>query len=115
MSTFLRPSFDWRVLYRIAILETDRSIIPQRIAEAERAILSRGRQMFYSHASLQEHDALEDSLYALRVYRAALQHWKAEHGVDGSVARLDKTSHLGNCDKVGNAPRERNELLVGAA
>ena len=68
---------EWKTLYRIAILETDRSIIPQRVSEAEKAILARGRELFYSQGTAEEKEALEDALYALRALRTACRHSEA--------------------------------------
>ena len=65
---------DWRTLYRAAILETDKSAVPQRVSEAEEAVIARGREVFYGHGTLEEKEALEDALYALRAFRTAWQH-----------------------------------------
>ena len=67
----------WRTLYREAILETDRRIIPQRVSLAEEAVLARGRDVSYGHGSLEEKEALEDALYALRAFRTAWRHTEA--------------------------------------
>jgi len=68
---------DWRTLYRAAILETNKSALPQRVSEAEEAVIGRGREIFYDHGTLEEKDALEDALYALRAFRSAWQHTEA--------------------------------------
>lgn len=68
---------EWRSLYRVAILETDKSTLPLRVSEAEEAVIERRREIFYDHGTPEEKDALEDALYALRVYRSALQHAEA--------------------------------------
>ena len=68
---------DWRTLYRAAILETNKSVLPQRVSEAEEAVLTRGREIFYDPATVEELDekeALEDALYALRAFRTSWQH-----------------------------------------
>jgi len=65
---------DWRALYRAAILETNKSIFPQRFSEAEAALVARGREIFYEHASLEEKEALENALYALRAFRTSWRH-----------------------------------------
>jgi predicted RNA methylase len=64
---------DWKTLYRVAILETNKKILPQRVSEAEEAVKARGRQIFYSDETLEEEEkeALEDALYALRAFRSA--------------------------------------------
>jgi hypothetical protein len=68
---------DWRTLYRAAILESNKSVIPQRVSEAEAAVLARGREVFYGHGTLEEKEALEDALYALRAFKTACQHAEA--------------------------------------
>ena len=68
---------DWRTLYRAAILETDKSVLPQRVSEAEKAVIQRRREIFYDHGTPEEKDGLEDALYALRAFRSAWQHTEA--------------------------------------
>lgn len=68
---------DWKTLYRAAILETNKSMLPQRVSEAEEAVIERGREIFYDHGTPEEKDDLEDALYALRAYRSAWQHTEA--------------------------------------
>ncbi len=69
-----RPSpLQWKSLYRAAILETDRSLVAQRVSDAEQAVLARGRQLFHGAATPEEQEALEDALYALRAFRTALK------------------------------------------
>jgi hypothetical protein len=65
---------NWRVLYRAAIHEPDRTRIPQRISEAEQAVIARGRELFHSPEKFEERDELEDALYALRAFRSASGH-----------------------------------------
>ena len=80
MKTVLSPPpnhADWRILYRAAILETNKGVLPKRVSEAEKAVLAREREVFYGHASVEEKEALEDALYALRAYRTAWQHSEA--------------------------------------
>ena len=68
---------DWKTLYRAAILETNKSALPQRVSKAEEAVIGRRREIFYDHGTLEEKDALEDALYALRAFRSAWQHTEA--------------------------------------
>jgi hypothetical protein len=69
-----RPgSTNWRSLYRAAILETQRTAIPQRVSEAEKAVLTRGREVFYAGASPEEKEELADALYILRAFRTAYE------------------------------------------
>ena len=69
---------DWKPLYRAAILETNKSVVPQRVSEAEEAVLARGREIFlYGNSDLVEQEALEAALYALRAFRTACQRTEA--------------------------------------
>jgi hypothetical protein len=80
MKTVVPPPLshtDWRTLYRAAILETNKGVLPKRVSEAEKAVLAREREVFYGHASVEEKEALEDALYALRAFRTAWQHSEA--------------------------------------
>jgi len=68
---------EWQTLYRVAILETNKSLLPQRVSDAEQAVIKRGREIFQDHGSPEEKDALADALYALRAFRSAWQHTEA--------------------------------------
>lgn len=60
----------WHVLYRAALFETDRSKVVDRIAEAERAIFAREKELFGTTVDHFEEDLfLDDALYALRALR----------------------------------------------
>jgi hypothetical protein len=67
----------WKTLYRAAILETNKRVLPQRVSEAEEAVRARGREMLYGGGSSEEKEALEDALYALRALKTAWQHTEA--------------------------------------
>jgi len=67
---------DWKTLYRAAILEKDNSVIPERVSESEMAVLARGRELS-NEGTLEEREALEDALYALRAFRNAWEHTEA--------------------------------------
>lgn len=57
----------WRELYIAALFETDDQRIPERIADAEKAIVVRARELFSAGAdTIEEDQALDDALYALR-------------------------------------------------
>ena len=71
------PNRNWRALYRAAILETDNRVLPQRVSEAEEAVRSREREIFYGDGTSEEKEALEDALYALRAFRTAWLHTEA--------------------------------------
>jgi len=60
----------WHDLYQAALFETDRNRIPERIAEAEKAILARIKELFVVTADhVEEDQILDDALYALRALR----------------------------------------------
>ena len=60
----------WHVLYHAALFESDPSKISEKIADAEKAILCRIRELFSSTADHIEEDlVLDDALYALRALR----------------------------------------------
>jgi len=67
----------WKTLYTAAILETNKSLLSQRVLEAEEAVRARGREIFYANGTPEEKEALEDALYALRAFRTACQHSEA--------------------------------------
>ena len=67
----------WKTLYRAAILERNKSVIPQKVSAAEQAVLARGRELFYTAGTREEKEALEDALYALRAFRTAWEHTEA--------------------------------------
>jgi hypothetical protein len=67
------PNADWRALYKAVIHETDSSLILQRVSVAERAALTRQRELFYLGGTQEEKESLEDALYALRAFRNAVK------------------------------------------
>jgi hypothetical protein len=80
MNTAFPPPPDsahWKTLYRAAILETDKTVLPHRVFEAETAVLARGREVFYNGGTDEEKESLEDALYLLRAFRTAWQHTEA--------------------------------------
>jgi hypothetical protein len=63
----------WKELYVAALLEGDRAKIPALITEAERAIVSRARELFNAAGdNIDEEEGLDDALYALRALRSCL-------------------------------------------
>lgn len=76
---------DWKCLYRAAILETNKNSIPQKVSEAEQAVLARSRQLFYYGGTCEEQELLEDALYALRAFRSASKHTEPDM-VDAAAA-----------------------------
>lgn len=60
----------WHVLYQAALFETNRQMIPGKIAEAEKAILNRVKELFQAQTDhIEEDQILDDALYALRALR----------------------------------------------
>ena len=63
----------WRDLYTAVLFETDTMRIPQRISDAEKAIVARARELFSAGAdTIDEDEALDDALYALRAFQNSL-------------------------------------------
>lgn len=63
----------WGELYTAALFEKDKSRIPARIKDAEKAIVARARELFFSGAdTIEEDQALDDALYALRALQSCL-------------------------------------------
>ena len=64
---------NWRTLYTAALFETDRDRIPARITEAQQAIVARARELFsVGTDTIEEDQALDDALYALRALQSCL-------------------------------------------
>jgi hypothetical protein len=64
---------NWRELYKTALFETNRDKLPERIADAEKAIIARARELFASPAdTIEEDQALDDALYALRALQSCV-------------------------------------------
>jgi hypothetical protein len=57
-------------LYRAALFEIDEIKLPERIAQAEKAIALRARDLFHMAGdNIEEGQALEDAMYALHALR----------------------------------------------
>ena len=69
---------NWKILYTAAILETNKRVVPQRVSEAEEAVIARGRELFYGNGDPEEEEALDDALYALRAFKTACLYDEAE-------------------------------------
>ncbi|MGA8270193.1 MAG: hypothetical protein WB919_01465 [Candidatus Sulfotelmatobacter sp.] len=64
----------WRELYIAALFEADKDLVPERIATAEQAIVARARELFLTGNDMIEEDqALDDALYALKALQNCLQ------------------------------------------
>jgi hypothetical protein len=75
MSTGISKSRDsryWRQLYRAALSEIDKSQLPERIAEAEKAVVCYGRGNYFRRPgdNGEETEALDDVRYALHALRS---------------------------------------------
>jgi hypothetical protein len=63
----------WQNLYVAALLEGDKDKIPFLISEAERAIVSRARELFVAGGDcFEEQEGLDDALYALHALKSCL-------------------------------------------
>jgi hypothetical protein len=73
MTTGSSKSLDsraWRGLYRAALFEIDETRLPERIAQAEKALALRARDLFYMAGdNIEEGQALNDAMYALHALR----------------------------------------------
>ena len=64
-------SQSWRQLYTAALFETDNNRLAGRIADAEKAIVARARELFAAGSdTIEEDQALDDALYALRALQS---------------------------------------------
>jgi hypothetical protein len=64
---------NWRDLYCAALFEPDNRRVPARIADAEKAIVSRARELFSADGdTIEEDQALDDALYALRALQSCV-------------------------------------------
>ena len=64
----------WRESYVAALVEADKKKIPMRIADAERLIVNRAKELFSAEGdNIQEEEALDDALYALRALKICLE------------------------------------------
>ena len=60
----------WRQMYRAALFEIEESKLPARIAEAEKAVVLRARELFQAAGhNGEETEALDYAMYALHALR----------------------------------------------
>jgi hypothetical protein len=65
---------NWRQSYRIALFETDEQKLPLRVAEAEKALIRRAKELFaLSGNNIEEELAVQDAMYAMRALRHCLE------------------------------------------
>ena len=58
---------NWRELYSAALFETDERRLPERIAQAEKEMIRRARELFFTPShDLDEEEAIDRALLALR-------------------------------------------------
>jgi hypothetical protein len=64
----------WRDLYKAALFEVDKTKLPDRIAQAEKALSFRARELFYASGdNIEEGEALDDAIYALHALQNTSQ------------------------------------------
>jgi len=64
----------WRDLYKAALFEHDERKFPGRIADAEKALVQRARELFHNGGdNIEEQHALDDAMYALHVLRSTFK------------------------------------------
>lgn len=64
----------WKDLYQAAIFESDLSKLPERIADAEAALVVSARQLFYTaDDDGQEAESLDHAMCILRALRSSLK------------------------------------------
>jgi hypothetical protein len=73
MNTGSSESLDsraWKGLYKAALFEIDKTKLPERIAQAEKALALRARDLFHAAGdNIEEGEALDDAMYALHALR----------------------------------------------
>jgi hypothetical protein len=78
---------NWRELYVAALFESNKSKLPLRIANAEKKITAKARELFNSgdHDTM-ERSALNVALYALLALRSSLDRNESDSGSHSAVA-----------------------------
>lgn len=69
------PNSTWKDLYHAAIHESDLNKLPERITDAEIALVLRARELFYtSDDRIGEEESLDDAMCILHALRNSLKH-----------------------------------------
>src|SRR5712691_13480770 len=70
----------WRALYKAAVSGIDMSKLPECMAEAEKAVVLRARELFQAaDDNGEEKEALEDAMYALHALGSNCQMRQGPH------------------------------------
>jgi hypothetical protein len=98
----------WKDFYKAALFEDDNSRIPQRIADAETALAARAMELAETgQDEIQEHRAMENAWYFLRVLGSTLT---AEQGCNGFVGTEKRASDHPTEGKSRLAPAGKQDL-----
>jgi hypothetical protein len=64
----------WKDLYQAAMCESDVNKLPERIADAETALVMRARDLFYTSGDrFEEEESLDDAMCVLNALRSSLK------------------------------------------
>jgi hypothetical protein len=65
----------WRDLYQAAICESNLAKLPERITDAETALVMRARELFYApEDKIDEEESLDDAMCILHALRSSLKY-----------------------------------------
>ena len=68
----------WKDLYKAALFEVDKTRLPERMAQAEKAVVLRARELFYAAGdNIEEGQALDDAMYTLHALRNRPQAYRS--------------------------------------
>ena len=80
MQTSSKPANSklWRELYVAALFESDHAKLTDRIADAEQALATRARELFYESGDhIEEEEALDNAMYSLNALRNVYRYRQA--------------------------------------